>query len=48
MLDTANTAAFRELSPHQIVLHADNGGPMKGATMVVTLERLGVLASFPE
>ncbi len=29
-----------------IVLHADNGGPMKGATMVATLERLGVLASF--
>jgi len=28
------------------VLHADNGGPMKGATMVATLERLGVLASF--
>ena len=29
-----------------LVLHSDNGGPMKGATMVVTLERLGVLASF--
>ena len=29
-----------------IVLHADNGGPMKGATMVATLERLGVLASY--
>jgi transposase InsO family protein len=29
-----------------VVLHADNGGPMKGATMVATLERLGVLASF--
>ena len=28
------------------VLHADNGGPMKGATMIATLERLGVLASF--
>ncbi len=34
------------LDPAGIVLHADNGGPMKGATMVVTLERLGVLASF--
>lgn len=34
------------LAPHGIVLHADNGGPMKGATMVATLERLGVLASF--
>ena len=29
-----------------IVLHADNGGPMKGATMVVTLERLGILPSY--
>ena len=28
------------------MLHADNGGPRKGATMVVTLDRLGVLASF--
>lgn len=34
------------LDPRGIVLHADNGGPMKGATMVATLERLGVLASF--
>ena len=34
------------LDPAGIVLHADNGGPMKGATMVATLERLGVLASF--
>jgi putative transposase len=30
----------------QIVLHSDNGGPMKGATMLATLERLGVLPSF--
>lgn len=28
------------------VLHADNGSPMKGATMKVTMERLGVIASF--
>jgi transposase InsO family protein len=28
------------------VLHADNGGPMKGATMLATLERLGVIPSF--
>ena len=34
------------LTPQGLVLHADNGGPMKGATMVATLERLGVLASF--
>ncbi|MDO8278696.1 MAG: DDE-type integrase/transposase/recombinase, partial [Burkholderiaceae bacterium] len=29
-----------------LVLHADNGSPMKGATMKVTLERLGILASY--
>lgn len=30
----------------QLILHSDNGGPMKGATMLATLERLGVSASF--
>jgi transposase InsO family protein len=34
------------IDPRGIVLHADNGGPMKGATMVATLEKLGVLASW--
>ena len=29
-----------------LTLHADNGGPMKGATMLATLERLGVFPSF--
>lgn len=29
-----------------LVLHADNGSPMKGATMKTTMERLGVTASF--
>ena len=29
-----------------VVLHADNGSAMKGATMKVTMERLGVIASF--
>lgn len=29
-----------------LVLHSDNGGPMKGATMLATMERLGVVASF--
>lgn len=41
-----DTCRAHRLAPAGIVLHADNGGPMKGATMVVTLERLGVLASF--
>lgn len=40
------TCRAERADPHSLVLHSDNGGPMKGATMVVTLERLGVLASF--
>jgi transposase InsO family protein len=30
----------------QLTLHSDNGSPMKGATMLATLQRLGVSASF--
>ncbi|MEO7041392.1 MAG: IS3 family transposase [Gemmatimonadaceae bacterium] len=40
------TCRAEHADPHSLVLHSDNGGPMKGATMVVTLERLGMLASF--
>lgn len=29
-----------------LVLHADNGAPMKGATLKATLERLGVMPSY--
>jgi transposase InsO family protein len=29
-----------------LVLHSDNGGPMKGSTMVATLQWLGVIPSF--
>jgi transposase InsO family protein len=29
-----------------LVLHSDNGGPMKGATILATLQRLGVMPSF--
>ncbi len=34
------------ISRNQLTLHSDNGGPMKGATMVATLKRLGVIPSF--
>lgn len=34
------------LDPSGIVLHSDNGGPMKGATLRATLDRLGVVTSF--
>ena len=30
----------------QVVLHSDNGGAMKGATMLATLQRLGIVPSF--
>lgn len=29
-----------------LVLHSDNGGPMKGSTMLATMQRLGIVASF--
>lgn len=29
-----------------LVLHADNGSPMKGSTMKVTMEKLGITASY--
>ena len=32
--------------PEKLVLHSDDGGPMKGATMVATLESLGVTRSL--
>ncbi len=32
--------------PGQLVLHSDNGGSMKGSTMVATLRSLGVMASL--
>lgn len=32
--------------PNQVVLHSDNGSPMKGATMLATLQALGVAPSF--
>jgi putative transposase len=31
---------------HQLVIHSDNGGPMKGATLLATLQALGIVPSF--
>ena len=31
---------------NQLTLHSDNGGPMKGATLLATLQALGILPSF--
>jgi transposase InsO family protein len=35
-----------QIAPGQLVLHSDNGGSMKGATMLATLRSLGVMASL--
>jgi transposase InsO family protein len=34
------------VAPDQVTLHADNGSPMKGATLLATLQELGVIPSF--
>lgn len=40
------TSIKEKVDKGQLVLHSDNGGPMKGATMLATLQRLGVVPSF--
>jgi putative transposase len=41
-------SAIREhrVPENTLVLHADNGGPMKGSTMLATMQRLGIVPSF--
>ncbi|WP_211369379.1 hypothetical protein, partial [Castellaniella defragrans] len=38
--------ALTHIRRDQLVLHSDNGSPMKGATMLATLQKLGVVPSF--
>jgi len=33
-------------SQQKVVLHSDNGSPMKGATMLATMQKLGIVPSF--
>lgn len=40
------TSLAEALAGRLLVLHSDNGSAMKGATMLATLEQLGVAASF--
>jgi transposase InsO family protein len=40
------TCAKEGIARDRLVLHADNGSPMKGATILATLQRLGVATSF--
>ncbi len=35
-----------QVKRNQVILHSDNGSPMKGATMLATLQELGVVPSF--
>jgi transposase InsO family protein len=40
------TCCRQGLDPDGLVLHSDNGSAMKGSTMLATLQKLGVMASF--
>lgn len=40
------TCHENQVDPAGLVLHSDNGGPMKGSTMMATLQWLGIVPSF--
>ena len=40
------TCLKEKIATNPLVLHSDNGSPMKAATMLSTLQRLGVMPSF--
>ena len=42
----ADACQRERIEARQLSLHSDNGSPMKGATMLATLQKLGVAASF--
>lgn len=45
--DLMTDICYREkIKRNQVTLHSDNGSPMKGATMLATLQELGVVPSF--
>ncbi|MFT5699053.1 MAG: putative transposase [Desulforhopalus sp.] len=46
--DVLRKTRLKEALPinHDLVLHSDNGGPMKGATMLSTMQKMGVVPSF--
>lgn len=43
MIDICNAEGIK---PNQVVLHSDNGSPMKGVNMIATLQTLGIIPSF--
>lgn len=42
----SKTCLRHKVSAQQLVLHSDNGSPMKGVTMLATLQKLGIMPSF--
>jgi putative transposase len=42
----AHACMVHGVQPEELVLHSDNGSPMKGATMLATLHKLGVIPSY--
>ncbi len=42
----ARACERHQVKPRSLALHADNGASMKGSTMLATLQKLGVVASF--
>lgn len=44
LIDSATAASVG--NANNLVLHSDNGAPMKGSTMLATLQRLGIVPSF--
>jgi len=45
--DVLRDLCHREgIQSDQLILHSDNGSPMKGATMLATLQQLGVMPSL--
>jgi len=45
-LALAEAVVEQDVDPLVMTLHADNGGPMKGSTMLATMQSLGVVPSF--
>lgn len=41
-----HSCMLHNVNPENLVLHSDNGGPMRGATMLATIRQLGIIPSF--
>ena len=39
-------AINEKIKPKEVTLHSDNGSPMKGATFLATLQKLGIMPTF--